>query len=56
MNFRARGGSRKTAAAVLGQFPLDCQPGEKWLYNVGSDVLGVVVNDTLSMPEGIHPT
>ena len=29
--------------AVLGRFPLDYQPGEKWLYNMGSDVLGVVV-------------
>lgn len=28
---------------VLGRFPLDYQPGEKWLYNTGSDVLGVVV-------------
>jgi CubicO group peptidase (beta-lactamase class C family) len=30
-------------AAILGRFPLDHQPGEKWLYNMGSDVLGVVV-------------
>jgi CubicO group peptidase (beta-lactamase class C family) len=30
-------------AAVLGRFPLEHQPGEKWLYNMGSDVLGVVV-------------
>ena len=30
-------------AAVLGQFPLEHQPGERWLYNMGSDVLGVVV-------------
>jgi CubicO group peptidase (beta-lactamase class C family) len=30
-------------AAVLGRFPLDSQPGERWLYNTGSDVLGVVV-------------
>ena len=30
-------------AAVLGRFPLDHQPGQKWLYNMGSDVLGVVV-------------
>ena len=29
--------------AVLGRFPLEHQPGEKWLYNMGSDVLGVVV-------------
>ncbi|MFN8024581.1 MAG: serine hydrolase domain-containing protein [Acidimicrobiales bacterium] len=30
-------------AAVLGRFPLEHQPGEKWLYNMGSDVLGAVV-------------
>ncbi len=30
-------------AAVLGRFPLDHQPGERWLYNTGSDVLGIVV-------------
>jgi CubicO group peptidase (beta-lactamase class C family) len=30
-------------AAVLGEFPLEHQPGEKWLYNTGSDVLGAVV-------------
>jgi CubicO group peptidase (beta-lactamase class C family) len=30
-------------AAVLGRFPLEHQPGEKWLYNTGADVLGVVV-------------
>src|SRR3954471_19781639 len=30
-------------AAGLGRFPLDHQPGERWLYNMGSDVLGVVV-------------
>lgn len=30
-------------AAALGQFPLEHQPGERWLYNTGSDVLTVVV-------------
>jgi CubicO group peptidase (beta-lactamase class C family) len=30
-------------AAVLGRFPLDHQPGERWLYNMGSDVLTIVV-------------
>jgi CubicO group peptidase (beta-lactamase class C family) len=30
-------------AAILGRFPLEHQPGEKWLYNTGSDVLGIVV-------------
>jgi CubicO group peptidase (beta-lactamase class C family) len=30
-------------AAILGRFPLQHQPGEKWLYNMGSDVLGIVV-------------
>ena len=27
----------------LGGLPLLCQPGEKWLYNTGSDILGVLV-------------
>ncbi len=30
-------------AEILGRFPLDHQPGEKWLYNMGSDVLTIVV-------------
>ena len=27
----------------LGTLPLACQPGERWLYHTGSDVLGVLV-------------
>lgn len=27
----------------LGELPLICQPGERWLYNTGSDVLGVLI-------------
>ncbi|MBE1468758.1 serine hydrolase domain-containing protein [Kibdelosporangium phytohabitans] len=27
----------------LGTLPLMCQPGERWLYNTGSDVLGILV-------------
>lgn len=27
----------------LGTLPLICQPGERWLYNVGSDVLGILI-------------
>lgn len=27
----------------VGELPLACQPGERWLYNMGSDVLGVLV-------------
>jgi CubicO group peptidase (beta-lactamase class C family) len=27
----------------LGSLPLMCQPGERWMYNTGSDVLGVLV-------------
>lgn len=30
-------------AEVLGRFPLEHQPGTRWLYNTGSDVLGIVV-------------
>jgi CubicO group peptidase (beta-lactamase class C family) len=29
--------------AGLGSLPLMAQPGEKWLYNAGSDVLGVLI-------------
>jgi CubicO group peptidase (beta-lactamase class C family) len=29
--------------ANLGSLPLMCQPGEKWLYHTGSDVLGVLI-------------
>lgn len=29
--------------SIAGRFPLDHQPGTKWLYNTGSDVLGVLV-------------
>ncbi|MFG3255999.1 serine hydrolase domain-containing protein [Streptomyces sp. NPDC048172] len=28
----------------LGTLPLLCQPGERWLYNTGSDILGVLVS------------
>jgi CubicO group peptidase (beta-lactamase class C family) len=27
----------------LGELPLVCQPGERWLYNTGSDVLSVLI-------------
>jgi CubicO group peptidase (beta-lactamase class C family) len=27
----------------LGALPLAYQPGERWLYNTGSDVLGVLI-------------
>jgi CubicO group peptidase (beta-lactamase class C family) len=27
----------------LGELPLICQPGERWLYNTGADVLGVLI-------------
>jgi CubicO group peptidase (beta-lactamase class C family) len=27
----------------LGELPLVCQPGERWLYNTGSDVLGALI-------------
>ena len=28
---------------AVGELPLVCQPGERWLYNMGSDVLGVLI-------------
>jgi len=27
----------------LGAFPLACQPGERWLYHMGSEILGVLI-------------
>jgi CubicO group peptidase (beta-lactamase class C family) len=29
---------------ALGELPLMCQPGERWLYNTPSDVLGVLIS------------
>jgi CubicO group peptidase (beta-lactamase class C family) len=34
----------------LGRFPLQYQPGQKWLYHVGADVLGVVVSRAAGRP------
>jgi len=34
----------------LGTLPLMCQPGEKWLYNTGSDVLGVLIARATGQP------
>jgi len=34
----------------LGQLPLMYQPGEKWLYNTGSDVLGVLIARASGQP------
>ena len=34
----------------LGTLPLQRQPGERWLYNVGSDVLGVLVARAADQP------
>ncbi len=34
----------------LGTLPLMCQPGEKWLYNMGSDVLGVLIARATGQP------
>jgi CubicO group peptidase (beta-lactamase class C family) len=34
----------------LGTLPLMHQPGEKWLYNTGSDVLGVLIARTSGQP------
>jgi CubicO group peptidase (beta-lactamase class C family) len=28
----------------LGELPLVCQPGERWIYEIGSDVLGVLIS------------
>jgi len=34
----------------FGTLPLMCQPGEKWLYNMGSDVLGVLIARATGQP------
>ncbi|TVT16502.1 beta-lactamase family protein [Amycolatopsis acidiphila] len=34
----------------LGELPLMCQPGEKWLYHTGSDVLGVLLERVCGKP------
>jgi CubicO group peptidase (beta-lactamase class C family) len=34
----------------LGQLPLMSQPGEKWMYNTGADVLGVLIARTSGQP------
>src|SRR5437899_7603057 len=34
----------------LGQLPLMHQPGEQWMYNTGSDVLGVLIARTSGQP------
>lgn len=34
----------------LGQLPLMHQPGERWMYNTGSDVLGVLIARAASQP------
>jgi CubicO group peptidase (beta-lactamase class C family) len=36
----------------LGELPLAYQPGERWLYNTGSDVLGVLVARASGQPFG----
>jgi CubicO group peptidase (beta-lactamase class C family) len=36
----------------LGSVPLQSQPGERWLYNVGADVLGVLVARAAGQPLG----
>jgi hypothetical protein len=34
----------------LGQLPLMHHPGEKWMYNTGSDVLGVLIARASGQP------
>ena len=39
-----------TFMARLGELPLLAQPGERWLYSAGSQVLGVLVRDRPEVP------
>jgi CubicO group peptidase (beta-lactamase class C family) len=41
-----------TWIANLGQLPLIAQPGERWLYNTGASVLGVLVARAAGQPFG----
>ena len=34
----------------LGSLPLACQPGERWMYHLGIDVLGVLITRASGMP------
>jgi CubicO group peptidase (beta-lactamase class C family) len=36
--------------AALGSLPLMAQPGERWLYNTGASVLGVLLSRAASLP------
>lgn len=38
--------------ADLGRLPLLSQPGERWLYNTGSDLQGVLISRVLGQPLG----
>jgi CubicO group peptidase (beta-lactamase class C family) len=38
--------------ARLGRLPLLAQPGERWLYNTGAQVLGVLIERAAGMPLG----
>jgi CubicO group peptidase (beta-lactamase class C family) len=39
-----------TWIAALGSLPLVAQPGERWLYNTGTQVLGVLLSRAAGMP------
>ncbi len=41
---------RETWIARLGSLPLIAQPGERWLYNTGATVLGVLLARAAAMP------
>ena len=55
-----RGGMPQPAAVVepdewmrqVGALPLACQPGTRWLYNLGSDILGVLIARVTGQPLG----
>jgi len=43
-------GDNDTFLRELGQLPLQAQPGEQWLYTLGSNVLGVLVSRVAGKP------
>ena len=42
--------ARTSGCAALGTLPLMHQPGERWMYNTGSDVLGVLIARASGQP------
>ena len=49
-----KGARARRVDAAIGRCPLDHQPGERWLYHTGADVLGVLVARVAGQPLRRH--